>query len=425
MQTEVDAIIRETLEAYDDGAIEEGDLSAFGLALEQFHRAVADRHERTGCTSRRPKIRCRSCIRAKSKLPSRYAPRLQQAGLIACRLTSFPAPMEIRTSAASILNAPANTRMPVQYILAIDDPGRLSSTTACVCQRTSGQVPGKIADSSQISEAALHDRDISFRLQTPPKQSRGWPVLRSLQGYRPSFLAHDLVAGLTLVAIAIPEQLATSRLGGFSPQIGFFAFLAGSLAFALFGSNRFLSSGADSTITPIFAGGLALLATSGSPDYVALAGALALMVGLVLVHRRHFPARLDRRPALDSGDRRISGRHLRAHPDLATAGDPRAADAQRRDAAAAGDAGRTIAAGQSLHALHRSWRAGAGHDFRTHRRPHSRRADRVDRGRRRGDIPGPRKPRRRGARRYPGSAAASSPFRTSRSPDGCNWCRSR
>jgi hypothetical protein len=45
MQREVDAIIRETLEAYDDGAIEEGDLSAFGLALEQFHRAVADRHE--------------------------------------------------------------------------------------------------------------------------------------------------------------------------------------------------------------------------------------------------------------------------------------------------------------------------------------------------------------------------------------------
>ena len=111
----------------------------------------------------------------------------------------------------------------------------------------------------------------------------GWPVLRSLQGYQPSYLTHDLVAGLTLVAIAIPEQLATSRLGGFSPQIGFFAFLAGSLGFALFGSNRFLSSGADSTITPIFAGSLALLAVAGSPDYVALAGALALMVGVVLV----------------------------------------------------------------------------------------------------------------------------------------------
>ena len=114
-------------------------------------------------------------------------------------------------------------------------------------------------------------------------QHRGWPVLRSLQGYRPWFLTHDLIAGLTLAAIAIPEQLATARLGGFSPQIGFFAFLAGSLAFAVFGSNRSLSSGADSTITPIFAGGLALLAVSGSPEYAALAGVLALMVGVVLV----------------------------------------------------------------------------------------------------------------------------------------------
>ena len=112
---------------------------------------------------------------------------------------------------------------------------------------------------------------------------KAWPLFRSLYGYRIQFLSHDLFAGLTLAAIAIPEQMATARLGGFSPQIGFFAFLAGSLAFAAFGSNRFLSCGADSTITPIFAGGLALLAASGSPDYLVLAAALALMVGLLLL----------------------------------------------------------------------------------------------------------------------------------------------
>jgi len=113
--------------------------------------------------------------------------------------------------------------------------------------------------------------------------SRGWLAFRSLSGYRLQFLSRDLFAGLTLAAIAIPEQMATARLGGFTPQIGFFAFLAGSLAFAAFGSNRFLSCGADSTITPIFAGGLAALAVSGSPDYLMLATALALMVGLFLV----------------------------------------------------------------------------------------------------------------------------------------------
>ena len=110
-----------------------------------------------------------------------------------------------------------------------------------------------------------------------------WPLFRSLASYRASFLPADLIAGLTLAAIAIPEQMATARLGGFSPQIGFFAFMAGSLGFAMFGANRFLSCGADSTITPIFAGGLALLAAAGSPEYQALAIALALMVGVMLM----------------------------------------------------------------------------------------------------------------------------------------------
>jgi MFS superfamily sulfate permease-like transporter len=116
---------------------------------------------------------------------------------------------------------------------------------------------------------------------TPAEKS--WPVFRSLQSYRLPYIASDLVAGLTLVAIAIPEQMATAGLGHFSPQIGFYAFVAGSIGFALFGGSRFLSCGADSTITPIFAGSLAMLATSGSPDYAVLAAALAVLVGLALL----------------------------------------------------------------------------------------------------------------------------------------------
>jgi SulP family sulfate permease len=115
----------------------------------------------------------------------------------------------------------------------------------------------------------------------PDPGSRPW--FGSLRGLTASGLNHDLAAGLTLAAIAIPEQMATARLGGFAPQIGLFAFLAGSLAFAAFGSSRVLSVGADSTITPIFAGSLTLLAASGSPAYAGLAGVLALLVGAILI----------------------------------------------------------------------------------------------------------------------------------------------
>src|SRR3977135_3115495 len=112
---------------------------------------------------------------------------------------------------------------------------------------------------------------------------QSWPIFRTLRGLTAADMTRDMAAGLTLAAIAIPEQMATARLGGFAPQIGFFAFLAGSLTFAAFGSNRFLSCGADSTITPIFAGGLAVLVAAGSPDYPVMAAALALMGGGVVL----------------------------------------------------------------------------------------------------------------------------------------------
>ena len=111
---------------------------------------------------------------------------------------------------------------------------------------------------------------------------RPWPLFRSLQGAAPT-LRYDLIAGLTMAAIAVPEQMATARLGGFPPYLGFYVFVAGAVGFALLGANRFLSSGADSTITPIFAASLALIAVAGTPQYAVLAALLALMVGLMLL----------------------------------------------------------------------------------------------------------------------------------------------
>ncbi len=108
-------------------------------------------------------------------------------------------------------------------------------------------------------------------------------ILRSFTGWRPRDLGADAVAGLTLAAIAIPSQMATARLANFTPEIGLFALIAAAIGFALFGDSRRLSVGADSTIAPIFAGALAMLAAAGPTHYAAAAAVLSIMVGLILV----------------------------------------------------------------------------------------------------------------------------------------------
>lgn len=114
-----------------------------------------------------------------------------------------------------------------------------------------------------------------------------FPTLRRLTL---ASLPGEVVAALMLLAIAVPEQLATARLMGLPPITGLVAFAAGTLAFAAFGMTRALSVGADSTIAPIMAATLATLALPGSAHYAALAGMLATLTGLALILSR--PLRL-------------------------------------------------------------------------------------------------------------------------------------
>ena len=116
-----------------------------------------------------------------------------------------------------------------------------------------------------------------------PTSDKPWPLFRTLQGVNAGDFGRDLAAGVTLAAIAIPEQMATARLGGLAPQLGLVAFVAATVAFVALGANRRISAGADSTITPIFAGALAALAVAGSGHYGVLASTLAVMVGAILV----------------------------------------------------------------------------------------------------------------------------------------------
>lgn len=107
-------------------------------------------------------------------------------------------------------------------------------------------------------------------------------LLPTLRGYQRAWTRTDVIAGVTLLAIAVPEQLATSRLAGTPPITGLYAFVAGTVAFALLGTNPHLSVGADSTIAPLFAVGVAHLAPTGSARYLNLVGILAVMVGILV-----------------------------------------------------------------------------------------------------------------------------------------------
>jgi high affinity sulfate transporter 1 len=91
------------------------------------------------------------------------------------------------------------------------------------------------------------------------------------------------LAGLTLVAVALPSQMATARLADLPAVDGLYAFIAGTVVFAIIGSNRHLSIGADSTIAPVLAVGVASVALAGTSRYGTTMAVAALFVGAVLI----------------------------------------------------------------------------------------------------------------------------------------------
>jgi sulfate permease, SulP family len=112
---------------------------------------------------------------------------------------------------------------------------------------------------------------------------KAWWIPPALRGYKAAWLGADILAGLTLVAVAIPGQMATARLAGLPAVLGLDAFVAGSLIYALAGTNRRLSVGADSTIAPLLATGVAAVAAAGASGYGAVMAMTALLVGAALI----------------------------------------------------------------------------------------------------------------------------------------------
>ncbi len=108
-------------------------------------------------------------------------------------------------------------------------------------------------------------------------------IATTMRGYHRSWLGKDTVAALALISIAIPEQIATARLAGMPALIGMYAFIAGSIGIAIFGVTRQMSVGADSTVAPVFASVIILLAPVDSVKYQHLVSLVAILAGIFVV----------------------------------------------------------------------------------------------------------------------------------------------
>jgi high affinity sulfate transporter 1 len=111
-------------------------------------------------------------------------------------------------------------------------------------------------------------------------------VARGLLPLRRSQVTGDVLAGITLAALGIPEVLGYAKIAGMPVVTGLYTLLLPMAVFAVLGSSRHLVVGADSATAAILAAALTGLAATGSAKYVQLAGLAALLTGGLLLLAR-------------------------------------------------------------------------------------------------------------------------------------------
>ena len=115
--------------------------------------------------------------------------------------------------------------------------------------------------------------------------SRAVPGIALLRGYRRPWLRRDLVAGLVLSTLLVPQGMAYAELAGLPPITGLYTTILCLIGYALFGPSRVLVLGPDSSLGPMIAATLLpILGSNGSPSRaIALASMLALIVGGIMI----------------------------------------------------------------------------------------------------------------------------------------------
>ena len=110
-------------------------------------------------------------------------------------------------------------------------------------------------------------------------------LARGLLPYRREWLARDVVAGIVLSTLLVPQGMAYAELAGLPPITGLYTSILCLLGYAVLGPSKILVLGPDSSLGPMIAATILPLAgADGDPARaIALASMLALMVGGILV----------------------------------------------------------------------------------------------------------------------------------------------
>jgi SulP family sulfate permease len=109
------------------------------------------------------------------------------------------------------------------------------------------------------------------------------PIMAWLPQYQRSWLRADLLAGLSVWAMTVPQALAYAGIAGVPPVYGLYAIPLAMIAYAFFGTSRTLSVGPESAIAIISAVAVAGLAVGNLNEFIAMTSLLALVVGVLFL----------------------------------------------------------------------------------------------------------------------------------------------
>jgi len=118
-------------------------------------------------------------------------------------------------------------------------------------------------------------------LPRPNLLLRYMPILGWLPKYQRTWLRTDLIAGLTVVALLIPEGMAYAQIAGMPPQTAFYAAPIGLLAFAIFGTSRQLVVAVSAIIATMSFATVSLIVAPNTPEFIIMTAALAVLAGLI------------------------------------------------------------------------------------------------------------------------------------------------